>query len=216
MKKSYLASTLVVAALVAFSAPARADLLNGSFESGTYTFGGDGAATIYTGSTAITGWTVFHSNVSPISNANTFPIIAQDGTVCLDLTGSTDSWPYGGVQQTITTIPSHAYDLTFWIGVDNSGSIANGPAAITASADSTSQDFTNTLTDLGNQWQQFTLPFTASSNSTLISLVGQSTAGGGYIGLDNVAVTDLTVPEPASLSLLVLGTAALLTRRRKA
>jgi hypothetical protein len=91
-----------------------------------------------------------------------------------------------------------------------------GPASLLATAGGTSQTFTNTLTGTGQQWQQFTLHFTATGAITPISFQGISTAGGAYLGLDNVSIVD-AIPEPASLSLLMLTLPALLrrsTRRR--
>jgi hypothetical protein len=107
------------------------------------------------------------------------------------------------VQQVLTTSAGQLYDLSFWIGVQNSSAIGVGPASLTAAAGSASQQFTNTLTGVGNQWQQFHLSFTATGTSTTISLSGVSSAGGAYVGLDNVAVN--AVPEPATMFLWALG-----------
>jgi hypothetical protein len=188
-------------------------LTNGSFEAGTYSFGGDGGQDLASGSTTITGWTVVTNHVAPITTPNSFSVTAQDGDVSLDLQGYADGSPYGGVQQLLATIPGQDYELSFYIGVQNSVSIATGPASVTASAGSTSQDFTNTIATAGQQWQQFTLPFTATGASTIITLSGLSTTGGSYIGLENVVVT--AVPEPASLSLVGVSAIAMLTRRRR-
>ena len=42
----------------------------------------------------------------------------------------------------------------------------------------------------------------------------QQTSGSNYTGIDNFAYSTVALPEPASLSLLGLGAAALLARRR--
>jgi hypothetical protein len=150
-------------------------------------------------------------------NSGAFSITAQNGNVSLDLQGYTDSAPYGGVSQDVATTPGTQYSLSFWIGVQNSISYAVGPASVTASAGSTSQTFTNTLSAAGIQWEQFNLDFTAPTSSTTISLSGASTAGGAYIGLDNVTLTATgtstpSVPLPAAfwtgLTLLVVITGA--------
>jgi hypothetical protein len=208
--------TFVATLLTLVASNAQANLLtNGSFDSGTYSFGGDGAVDLPAGSTAITGWTVTTNDVAPISSSNVYSIVPEDGTVSLDLQSYTDASPYGAVQQTISTTAGSSYLLTFWIGVQNSIGYAAGPASVTASADGTSQLFSNTLSGANNQWQQFSLPFTASSGSTLITLAGTATAGGAYIGLDNADVEPTSTPEPASLSLLALATLPLAMRRRR-
>jgi autotransporter-associated beta strand protein len=172
-------------------------LANGSFDAGTYSFGGDGAQDLPPGSTTTTGWTVITNHVAPIQASNIYSIVPEDGNVSLDLQGYTDSSPYGEVQQTIATLPGAQYQLKFWIGVQNDLSYAVGPASITAIAGSTSQSFTNSLTGPGNQWQQFTMNFAASNLATTISLSGLTTQGGDYIGLDNADV-ELVALQPAT------------------
>jgi hypothetical protein len=178
-------------------------VVNGSFETAGYAFGGDGGADLAPPSSAITGWTVITNHVAPLQTGNAYSVVPQDGNISLDLQGYSDSAPFGGVQQVLTTSAGQPYDMTFWIGVQNSVSIGLGPASITAAAGSVSQQFTNTLTGVGNQWQQFHLSFTATGTSTTISLSGVSSAGGAYVGLDNVAVN--AVPEPATMILWALG-----------
>ena len=163
-------------------------LTNGSFDAGTYSFGGDGAQDLAPGSTTITGWTVITNDVAPIEASNSYSIVPEDGNVSLDLQGYTDGSPYGGVQQTIATQVGAQYQMKFWVGVQNDVSIGVGPASVTAIAGSTSQSFTNNLAGPGNQWQQFSMNFAATSLTTTISLSGLSTAGGAYIGLDNTDV----------------------------
>jgi hypothetical protein len=193
---------------------ARANLLtNGSFESGSYSFGGDGAQDLLPGSTTITGWTVITNHVAPIEAANVYSIIPEDGNVSLDLQGYSDSAPYGGVQQTVATVPGAQYQLSFWIGVQNSISYAVGPASVQATAGSASQSFTNILSGAGNQWEQFSMDFSAPSASTIVTLSGVSTEGLGYIGLDNADLE--LVPEPGSLVLLLVGSSLWLKRRER-
>jgi hypothetical protein len=188
-------------------------LANGSFEAGTYSHGGDGAQDLPPGSTSITGWTVITNHFAPIQASNIYSVVPQDGNVLLDLQGYTDSSPYGGVQQTIATLPGAQYQLKFWIGVQNDISYAVGPASVTAIAGSTSQNFTNSLAGAGNQWQQFTMNFAATNLTTTISLSGLTTLGGAYLGLDNADV-ELVAPEPASLTLAFVAAAVLCLRRR--
>jgi hypothetical protein len=78
--------------------------------------------------------------------------------------------------------------------------------ALTASAGGASQTFSSTNPGSNpNYWEFETFNFTAISSSTTLSLVGGN--GYAYIGLDNVAVTDLSgsVPEPSTWALMLLG-----------
>lgn len=196
---------VLVAAVLALSLASRASaanlLTNGSFESGTYTFGSDGAVGLAVGSPAITGWTVVTNTVAPIEASNSYTIVPEDGNVMVDLQGYSDSSPYGGLTQDVATSPGTEYDLSFWIGVQNSISYAVGPASVTASAGATSQTFTNNLTAAGNQWEQFNLDFTASAATTTVTLSGTSTAGGAYIGLDNAVLQAVTGPGSSTVPL---------------
>ena len=89
---------------------------NGSFETPVVPVGS--FSNFLTGSTAITGWTVFGPAVSVVSGSFTsgalsFP--AQDGVQWLDLTGPT-SGPSEGVNQTVTTTAGQTYNLSFYVG----------------------------------------------------------------------------------------------------
>ena len=85
---------------------------------------------------------------------------------------------------------------------------------------------TGTLTQvadnpLGNSaptgWVQFTFSFTPSATSTATLQFASPATDQGYAVLDNVSVTAVGVPEPATLGLLTLGAVGLLiaARRRK-
>jgi Protein of unknown function (DUF642)/PEP-CTERM motif len=214
-----MAILLATAFAAAGSAQAN-DLVNGSFELGTHTNDGNNTETFLAGATAITGWTTVGSHVSWIADPNPFLLTAQDGSRFLDLTGYTAGAPFGGVTQTITTTPGASYVLTFQLG-SYTARWGGPPVSITASAGGTSQLFTDAATHTASTWTLETLDFTAKGASTAITL--QGAAGVNYIGLDNVDVECATsggcggshgVPEPATLSLLGLGLAALGLRRR--
>jgi len=195
---------------------AEANLIdNGSFESaspGSALPTGNGVA-LPTGSTAMAGWTVFGGSTTDglawLPNGDIFSVATPFGTNFLDLTGYHDEPPYFGVTQTIATTPGATYDLTFSLGVLQGSPIYAGPIGVTATADSSSQDFTNyNPAGGGNIWQNFTLEFAASAASTVISI--QGIEGDQYIGLDNVAVNlSSSVPEPATWVTMLLGFAAL-------
>jgi hypothetical protein len=182
------------------------------------------------GATAIPDW----SNVAGAANEfwvtspNSYGLSASPGNASsffVDLTGQANYKPYGGLEQTITTTPGTAYTLTFALGsstyYNNSGS---GAAGLYASATGTvllaSSLFTLAPTST-NAWASETLDFTANSTSTTIEFLGDSQYTSEYVGLDNVSVTAQSstpppsVPEPASVSLLLLGLGGLAAARRR-
>ncbi|MGA3239380.1 MAG: DUF642 domain-containing protein [Bryobacteraceae bacterium] len=197
--------------------PAEANLIdNGGFELGAFT-GGTSAENVSNGSTVIAGWTVVASagiNVGWLANGNIFDISTPFGNMFVDLTGSSDTAPYGGVSQSVATTAGTSYTLTYDLGVDQSSSVFSGPVGITASAGSTSGTCNNyNPAGTGSQWETCTLNFVAPGASTLITLSGQQ--GDQFIGLDNV---DLEVassaPEP-SFALPVLIAISLLAPRKR-
>jgi hypothetical protein len=198
-------STTFALAILLLSTPtAWADqILNGSFESGAFVedVGLPGATVLFPGSTVITGWTVFNSDLAWIDNSYSPTVFASDGVKLLDLTGS-DTLPYGGVAQLIATTSGQSYILGFDLG----GNLIYGSSAeLLASAGSTSSSFTFTPADNVQEWKHFELQFTATSSSTLVSLLGTGN-GGNYIGLDNVSVNSVSAtPEPTSIVLAALG-----------
>ena len=212
--KALVSSIAAVAAAFCLTLPAQADLLtNGSFETPTVAPGT--FSNFPTGSTAITGWTVFGPPVSVVSGTFDAPFFpAQDGTQWLDLTGPTSGG--GGVQQTVATTPGQTYNLSFFVGTgfgttSTVGVLINGSLLTTR---------TNSTPGAVINWEQFTVPFTATSASTLIGFENLDPIGDDSNGLDNVslnAASPVAVPEPGML--VLVGTALVglgLLRRRKA
>jgi Protein of unknown function (DUF642)/PEP-CTERM motif len=185
------------------TATAHANLLiNGSFEQGTLINNGQATQSLPVGSNTMPSWTVVGDTIAWIDAGNPFSLAASNGARFLDLTDYATGAPFGGVQQSVATTAGYKYLLSFDLGSSN----LNGrPSAITASAAGASQTFTGALTGTNNDWQTFSLSFTAIGATTVISLVGQ--VGINYIGLDNVDLVLTAVPEPTSAALLLMGLA---------
>jgi hypothetical protein len=151
---------------------------------------------------------VMHGDGLPwLGKNNQFGPTTPFGNYFLDLTGLDDRMPFFGVEQTISTVAGQSYALTFNLGVDQDDSVFRGPIGVTATAGSTSQVFNNfnPVGGSGSIWQSFTLDFTASSASTLISIQGEQ--GDQFIGLDEVAVngTAPSTPETSTWAMMLIG-----------
>jgi|HubBroStandDraft_1064217.scaffolds.fasta_scaffold235244_2 uncharacterized protein (TIGR03382 family) len=198
---------------------------NGSFENTNGTFVGDvnNVDNLASGSSAIPGWTTTNGTFTAwIENGNPYGISAENGSFFLDLTGYTDSVTYGGVMQSFATTPGASYVVTFQLGYGGDSTAFEGPVSVTASA----AGFTGTFTSASGApnpavWDLETFGFTATSSTTTLNITGKSTAGGDYIGLDNVDVEPAsvsTVPEPSTFALAFAGVGLLgwMMRRRMA
>jgi hypothetical protein len=226
--------TIAVFAVLLASAGMANLLTNGSFEtaSGGSSLPTGNGSSLAIGSTAMLGWTVFTTQSSPGSNfnvawlptGNVYGITPEDGTYSLDLTGYQDVSPFSGVEHTVSTTIGTNYTLTFWLGEDQGGDSGaySGPVSVFASAGNQSNVvFTTTVPggSAGNIWQEQTLNFMATGTTTTVAISGDTTAGGQYIGLDNVNLSTAAsgVPEPAMGFPVFLAAAGFLVyARRKA
>jgi len=227
MRDRIAASTLFVLALAATDA--RAGLItNGSFENTNNTFTGDANSVdvLSSGSTAIPGWTTTNGVPTAwIKSGNPYDIPAADGDYFLDLTSYSNVGTYGGVAQSVATVAGTSYVVTFDLGYGGSSGTFAGPVSVLVSAAGTS----GTLTSGSGRpnpavWTPESFTFTATSSLTQLDITGTSTAGGQYIGLDNVdvepAATGPTgsteVPEPGTYGLFLagIGSVAVGLRRR--
>jgi Protein of unknown function (DUF642)/PEP-CTERM motif len=205
-----------IAILSSLSSAHAALITNGSFEVPTVVPGT--FSNFFTGSTAISGWTVFGPAVSIVSGSfgsGVFLFPAEDGIQWLDLTGPT-SGPVEGVEQTVTTTPGQTYNLSFFVGTgfgttSTVGVLINGSLLATK---------TNSTPGTTLNWELFTVPFTAASASTVIGFENLDPIGDDSNGLDNISLVlapTTTVPEPGTL--ILFGTALAgfgFLRRRKA
>lgn len=223
---SRIAALVAISVLPLFVASARAQIVNGDFETPTVA---TGAFTQFIGGSNMGGWTVLGRDVilvettySEVSNGiNSFS--AQSGKQALDITGSGNTGATDGIQQAITTTPGQTYQLSFYVGRASGNSLYATPSTVNLSINGGAvTSFTNASSTAGTvNWQQFFAPFTANGTSTTIAFLnGTSTVANGgnnYAGLDNVSIT--AVPEAGTFALALapaLGVfGVVIARRRK-
>jgi hypothetical protein len=176
---------ILAVALWSVCCAAQAELLaNGSFEDGAFAPPSNDTMTLVPGATALQDWEVFSDSVSWIGAGNPFVgLTASNGVRFLDLTDYQYGAPFGGVRQTIATVPARAYVLSFDLG---SSTFHGRPCAVEVSAGTTTERCECPLAGTNNDWNQHSVEFTATGAETAISIVGVD--GSNYIGLDNVSV----------------------------
>lgn len=212
------ATALTTLALVALGlAPVHAQELvtDGTFEAATpttrgYTLGqslGDNAFTVASG---VVG-------VDSTTNGNGKYVFAGNHSLFLTSDNNVD-----GVQQTLATTPGQTYTISFAANSDDPNNFfeilfggrppAGNPFSITANG------YPNAGTNSNaGQFTTYSLTATATSSSTVLTILGQST---GVTEVDNVSVRAAPVPEASTVAsfglLLALGGLTVAAKRRKA
>ncbi len=140
------------------------------------------------GSTAIPGWTVIKGELAWGSNSNQFGPKTPSGALFVDLTGYHDGLPYGGLSQSVVTVPGQHYQLSAMVGADQDNHAYSAPVSVAVIAGTITNEFTLTVQSAtGSVWMNFTADYVATGSSTRVKITGASTAGGQYIGLDNAS-----------------------------
>jgi choice-of-anchor C domain-containing protein len=158
----------------------------------------------------IDGWTVGFGSVDVMGPDRQ----AASGNQSVDLSGSAA----GSIYQDLETEPGQSYLLRFAMAANPEGPPVIKTMEVDWGAtvvDTPTSDSTNkTISDMGWTYLEYTVTATAATTRLqFVSLV--DTAFGPEI--DDVSVTPTSaVPEPAALSLMGLGAAALLRRRARA
>ncbi len=168
-------------------------VINGSFEQGPASVGNFN--TYFTGSTAITGWTVTQGSIDLIGSYWNH----SDGARSLDMNGNSA----GTIAQMIPTVAGMRYTVSFDISSNPDRSYAK--SMLVGFGDATPVSIT--LSDPVSRpliWMSHTLDFVASSATTRLSFQS-STSGPSGMALDNVAVVANPVPEPATWAMLIAG-----------
>jgi hypothetical protein len=220
-----LAAALACAAsLGAFGAHATQLVTNGSFETLTNGYGQIGD------NTNATGWTTSGYNFVFNSTNVSSGVTGSSGSVALWTTGNggvntitaspdggnfiaaDGAYEVGAVSQTITGLTAgQQYAVSFYMAAaqqtNHTGATTDywtvgfGNTALTSNTQAASHAFSG--------WQYETMTFTATGTSDVLSFLATGTPSGvpPFALLDGVSMT--AVPEPASITLLLSGVAAL-------
>lgn len=208
---------LAAASALATSAQATSLVVNGSFEVTSPIY--NPAVPVYladTGSDTLYGWSVANGPVS-VRKSSFAP--ATDGEWSIDLAGYINQVPRGAISQTIATQVGQSYRLSFDMGDDRFNSADKPPRMRVTLGDVFTQDYEfddATPQTVTFAWKTFTVDFVAQSDSTLLSFAG-IIPGSDNIGLDNVSIEAMGVPEPSTWAMLLAGFAGVgvAVRRRR-
>jgi hypothetical protein len=162
-----------------------------------------------------TGWTVTATapTTAPIGLEVRDDVAgaAESGSNFIELDGNQND----KISQTLTTVVGETYDVSFYFS-DRTGVAASSEGwALSVGSLIAAQPGGGFNTSGGNQWQEFTGSFVATSTSTTFSLWGTGISDSFGTSIDDISVVS-AVPEPATMGLFAAGLAVLgLSARRR-
>jgi hypothetical protein len=207
---------LVLATIVSLGLglPAHANLIsNGSFETFTGAYAGDGCSQLGPSSTTLTGWTPVGNEIAVCKTPNSYLITASEGANFLDIAGYQNTLNKGVSQALTGLVVGQQYSFAADLGISNNpsclpGSTCGGPISVLVTIGSVSRTLTHNSSGTGVQWATYGFDFVADSTNPTLTVKGSALPpGGAFIGLDNLTL--VAAPEPAIASLLAFAVGAL-------
>lgn len=187
-------------------------VVNGGFEA-PGPIGGTYQAVGGPNDTSITGWKTINTGVEWMNPALYSPTWgpAHEGNYCLDLANLSNAGP-NGVRQYVPLTTGWTYEVSFWYGtVTDQG--RSGPVTICFSIDDYETDVIATNPTNTINWTYHSFLYTAPRSVGHLWLFTSVDGDDGYAFVDDVQINSV-VPEPATLTALGVGVAAIVRRRR--